>query len=63
LAYADLDITGRFERAAREAFTKLDKEAQLMGLKINENKTKYMEITTNPTRTEFLAVGNYNDKI
>jgi hypothetical protein len=30
-----------------------------MGLKINETKTKYMEITTKPTRLEFLAVGNY----
>jgi hypothetical protein len=60
LAYADdLDIIGRSERTVREAFTKLDKEAQLMGLKINETKTKYMEITTNPTRTEFFAVGNY----
>jgi sorting nexin-29 len=60
LAYSDdLDIIGRSERAVREAFTKLDKEAQLMGLKTNENKTKYMEITTNPTRTEFSAVGKY----
>jgi hypothetical protein len=60
LAYADdLDIIGRSERAIREAFTKLDKEAQLMGLKINETKTKYMETTTNPTRIEFLAVSNY----
>jgi hypothetical protein len=60
LAYADdLDIIGRSERAVREAFTKFDKEALLMGLKINETKTKYMEITTNPTRTEFLAAGNY----
>jgi hypothetical protein len=33
LAYADdLDIIGRSERAVREAFTKSDKEAQLMGL-------------------------------
>jgi hypothetical protein len=33
LAYADgLDTTGRSEIAVREAFIKLDKEAQLMGL-------------------------------
>jgi hypothetical protein len=39
LAYADLDITGRSERDVKEAFIKLNNEAQKMGHNINEEKT------------------------
>jgi hypothetical protein len=41
LAHADdADVTGRSERSIKEAFIRLDTETQLMGLKVNENKTK-----------------------
>jgi sorting nexin-29 len=60
LAYAnDLDIIGRSETDVKEAFIKLNNEAQKMGLNINEEKTKYMEITTKPTKNKYLNVGNY----
>jgi sorting nexin-29 len=60
LAYAeDLDIIGRSERDVKEAFIKLNNEAQKMGLNINEEKTKYMEITAKPTKNKYLNVGNY----
>jgi hypothetical protein len=46
VAYADgLDVIGRSEKDVKEAFIKLNNEAQKMGLNINEEKTKYMEIT------------------
>jgi hypothetical protein len=60
LAYADdLDVIGRSERDIKEAFIKLDNEAQKMNLNINEEKTKYMEITAKPTKYKYLNVGNY----
>jgi endonuclease/exonuclease/phosphatase family metal-dependent hydrolase len=43
LAYADdIDIIGRSQAAVREAFLALEREANKVGLKINESKTKYM---------------------
>jgi sorting nexin-29 len=60
LAYADdLDITERSERDVKEAFIKLDNEAQQMGLNINEETTKHMGITVKPTKSKYLSVGNY----
>jgi hypothetical protein len=35
-----------------------------MGLNINDDKTKYMEITAKPTKNKYLHVGNYRfDKV
>jgi sorting nexin-29 len=60
LAYADdLDISRRSERDVKEAFIKLNNEAQKMGLNINAEKTKYMEITAKPIKNKYLKVGNY----
>jgi hypothetical protein len=43
LAYADdIDIVGRSESAVRDAYLALEREAAKLGLKINEQKTKYM---------------------
>lgn len=41
----DLDIAGRSHAAVEETFTKLEVEAERMGLIINESKTKYMSTT------------------
>ena len=46
LAYADdIDIIGRSERAVKEAFQALEASAINMGLSINEDKTKFMEVS------------------
>lgn len=51
LAYADdLDVVGRSTVNVKEAFIKLEKEAKKMGLKVNEEKTKYMHMTRNVGR-------------
>jgi hypothetical protein len=43
LAYADdIDIVGRSQSAVRDAYLALEKDAAKVGLKINEQKTKYM---------------------
>jgi hypothetical protein len=43
LAYADdIDIVGRIQSAVRNAYLALEGEAAKVGLKINEEKTKYM---------------------
>jgi hypothetical protein len=46
----------------KEAFIKLNNEAQKMGLNINEEKPRYMEITAKPTKNNYLNVGNYRFK-
>jgi hypothetical protein len=52
LAYADdIDIVGRSQSAVRDAFLALEREAAKIGLKINEQKTKYM-IATQIRRTD-----------
>jgi hypothetical protein len=43
LAYADdIDIVGRSQSAVRNAYLALERETVKVGLKINEQKTKYM---------------------
>jgi hypothetical protein len=43
LAYADdIDIDGRSQSAVRDAYLALEGEVAKVGLKINEQKTKYM---------------------
>jgi sorting nexin-29 len=45
LSYADdIDIIEKSEKAIIEAFVKLEKAAQQIGLKINEDETKYMDL-------------------
>jgi hypothetical protein len=59
LAYSgDIDILYTFERAVKEAFINTDKEAQKMGLRINETTTKFMDVTMIPTNTKRLKAGN-----
>jgi hypothetical protein len=48
LAYADdIDIVGRSQSAVRDAYLALEREAAKVGLKINEQKTKYMNAVQN----------------
>jgi hypothetical protein len=47
-------------RDLKEAFIKLEHEAQKMGLRINERKTKYMEIITQTSIIPSLQIGEYN---
>jgi hypothetical protein len=49
-AYADdIDIVGRSQSAVRDAYLALEGEAAKVGLKINEQKTKYMIAARNDT--------------
>lgn len=51
LGYADdLDIVSRSIRDLRDTFIKLETAAKKMGLQINEEKTKYMEINKNSVK-------------
>jgi hypothetical protein len=50
LAYADdIDIVGRNQSAVRNSYLALEEEAAKVGLKINEQKTKYMIAARNDT--------------
>ena len=60
LAYADdIDIIGRSPKAVKETFSKLEKAAKNMGLKINEKKTKYMEMTNKQSNMNNLIVDTF----
>jgi len=53
LGYADdIDVVGRNMGAVKEAFLLLEREASEMGLKVNEEKTKYMIA---PQNNRFMA--------
>jgi hypothetical protein len=59
LAFADINIIGRSLRVVKEAFLILEKAAKEIGLTINEDKTKFIEITEFPTNLCFLEVNRY----
>lgn len=68
LAYADdIDIVGRSHRDVTAAFVKIDEAAGKMGLKVNENKTKYMLSSKKEARHHQLGqnvtIGNYNFEV
>ncbi|XP_055382796.1 uncharacterized protein LOC129612958 [Condylostylus longicornis] len=53
MAYADdVVIIGRSVRAMCEAFVKIENETSKIGLKINEAKTKYLEMSRTPRRRQ-----------
>ena len=59
-AYADdVVIIGRTQKALKETFITLQKEAEELGLIINTNKTKYMQLTrkTNITKQDLEVAG------
>lgn len=64
LAFADdIGIIARTPRALEEAFISLEKEALKMGLKINENKTKYMPCTKTAHRSTHLKIGGHSFEV
>jgi hypothetical protein len=63
VAYADdVNLIGRTIRDLKEAFIKLEHEAQKMGLRINDRKTKYMEVSAQPSTIIALQIGEYDIK-
>jgi hypothetical protein len=61
LAYADdTVITGGQERAIKEAFIQTERAAKQMGLMMNYDKTKYMELSNSPTRENCIIINNHN---
>jgi hypothetical protein len=59
LAYADDVIVARYENAVKDAFNRLEKASQKkMGLKINYDKTKYMETTCKPNKEKYIRINN-----
>ncbi|GFV56940.1 reverse transcriptase domain-containing protein [Trichonephila clavipes] len=61
LAFADdVDIIARTLTTLRQAFLSLEKEALRMGLKINENKTKYMPRTKSCFKNSHFKIEEYN---
>ena len=51
LAFADdIDAIGKNMVGIKESFLKIEKENQRVGLKINEEKAKYMHVARNPLR-------------
>lgn len=64
LAFADdIDIVGTSTIKVKEQFTRLEKESQKMGLKINEEKTKYMHIARQAGRDRVgqnVTMGEFN---
>jgi hypothetical protein len=47
-------ITGQYERAVKEAFIQPEAAVKQMGLIMNYDKTKYMELSNNPIRENYL---------
>jgi hypothetical protein len=56
----DILISGRYERAMKEAFIQLETAAKQMGLMINYNKTGYMELSNSPTGENYIIINNHN---
>ena len=68
LAFADdMDIIGRNHRSVSEAFVRIEEAAGTMGLRINEDKTKYMISSKNESRHHQLgqniSIANYNFEV
>jgi hypothetical protein len=53
-------ITARSPTALKEAFSSLERAAGAMGLKINEEKTKYMTTRVNKHQPKHFQIENFN---
>jgi hypothetical protein len=60
LAYADdVAIVGRNKNVLKNTLVSIESEARKRGLLINENKTKYMEVTRAASNSDHLRCGKY----
>jgi hypothetical protein len=57
------DIIARFRTALKEAFLSLERAAGEMGLKINEEKTKYLTTRVNKNQPKYFQIENFNFEI
>jgi hypothetical protein len=61
LSYADdIDIIARSQTALKEASLSLERAAGEMGLKINEEKTKYLTMRVNKNQPKHFQIENFN---
>jgi hypothetical protein len=64
LSYADdIDIIARSQTALKAAFLSLERAAGEMGLKINEEKPKYLTTTVNNYQHKHFQIENFNSEI
>jgi len=50
---------GRNKNALKDILVNTENEARKRGLRINENKTKYMEVTRAASNSDHLCCGKY----
>ena len=61
MAYADdIDIIARSQTALKEAFLSPERAAGVMGLKIYEEKTKYLTTRGNENQPKHIQIENFN---
>ena len=61
LAYAyDMDVIARSRAALKEAFASLERPAGEMGLRINEEKTKYLTKRESKNQQRYFQIKNFN---
>jgi hypothetical protein len=64
LAYADdIDIVGQTVTSVKEALLALAAAAKTIGTKINEEKTKFKQVTKRLLTSSMIEIGSYNFKI
>jgi hypothetical protein len=61
LAYAgNIAITERYGRAVKEAFIQRETAAKQMGLMMNYDKMKYVELSYSPIGDNYIITNNHN---
>ena len=61
MAYADeIDTIVRSQTALKEAFLSLERAAGEMGLRINEENTKYLTIRESKNQQSYFQIKNFN---
>ena len=58
-----MEIVGRAVISVKEAFLALSEAAEKVGLTVNEEKTKFVQITKRPLNEEKIEIGKYKFEI